>query len=60
MNTVFGKAIENVRNIKLLNIKLLTIKTRKNYLLSVPNYHITKLLSKNIKNINEENSNNYE
>ena len=48
-NSVFGKAIEIVR--KHRDIKILTVKYRKNDLLSVPNYHITKLLSKKILRI---------
>ena len=37
INSVFGKAMENVR--KHRNIKLVTTKRRKNYLVSEPNYH---------------------
>ena len=43
-NTVFGKTIENVR--KHRNIKLVTTKTRSNYLLSEWNYHTAKKISK--------------
>ena len=43
-NTVFGKTIENVR--KHRNIKLVTTKTRSNYLLSERNYHTAKKISK--------------
>ena len=39
-NAVFGKALENVR--KHRNIRLVTIKRRRNYLESERNYHTTK------------------
>ena len=42
---VFGKTIENVR--KHWDIKLVTTEKRRNYLVSEPNYHTTKFLSKN-------------
>ena len=45
-NAVFGKTIENVR--KHRNIKLVTRENRRNYLVSEPNYHTTKLLSENL------------
>ena len=38
-NTIFGKTIENVR--KTRDIEILTIESRRNYLLSEPNYHTT-------------------
>ena len=44
-NPVFGKTMENVR--KHRDIKLLTTNKRKNCLVSEPNYHTTKRLSKN-------------
>ena len=40
---VFGKAMENVK--KLRDIKLVTTKRRGNYLVSEPNYHITKFFT---------------
>ena len=43
-NAVFGKAIENVR--KHRNIKLVTTKRGRNYLVSEPNYHTTNLSQK--------------
>ena len=43
-NVVFGKTIENVR--KNRNIKLVTKKRRRNYLVSGPNYHTAKFLQK--------------
>ena len=45
-NSVFGKTMENVR--KQRNIKLVTTEKRRNYLLSEPNYDITKFFAKNI------------
>ena len=41
-NAVFGKAMEDVR--KQRDIKLFTTERRRNYLVSEPNYHITKVL----------------
>ena len=44
MNTaVFEKTIENVR--KHRDIKLVTIETRRNYLVSEPNFHTTKFFT---------------
>ena len=43
---VFGKTIENVR--KYRNIKLVTTERRRNYLVSEPNYHATKLFTENL------------
>ena len=40
-NTVFKKTMINVR--KHRNIKLVTTLRRRNYLVSEPNYHITKI-----------------
>ena len=40
-NSVFGKTMENVR--KQRDIKLVTTEAKNNYLVSEPNYHITKL-----------------
>ena len=45
-NAVFGKTMENMRKHK--DIKLVTTETRRNYLLSEPNYHTTKLFSENL------------
>ena len=45
-NVVFGKTMENVR--KHRNIKLVTTKRRRNYLVSEPNYHTTKFLRENL------------
>ena len=41
-NTVFGKAMENVRK----HIKLVTTERRRNYLVSEPNFHTTKFFTK--------------
>ena len=45
-NAVFGKTMENVR--KHSDIKLVTTERRINYLLSEPNYHITKFFAENL------------
>ena len=42
-NAIFGKTIENER--KHRDIKLVTTKRRKKYLVSEPNYHTTKLFT---------------
>ena len=42
-NTVFGNAMENMR--KHRNIKLVTTESRRNCLVSEPNYHTTKFLA---------------
>ena len=39
-NAIFGKTMENLR--KHGNIKLVTTRRRRNYLVSEPNYHTTK------------------
>ena len=44
-NFVFGKPTENVR--KHRDIKLEATEKRKNYLVSDPNYHTTKMFSEN-------------
>ena len=43
-NAVFGKTMENMR--KHRDIKLVTTERRRNYLVSEPNYHTTKLFTK--------------
>ena len=48
-NSVFGKTMENVR--KYRDIKLVTTKRRKNYLVLEPNYHSTKFLTESISAI---------
>ena len=45
-NAVFGKTMENVR--KHRNIKLVTTKQRRNYLVSEPNYYTTKFFTENL------------
>ena len=45
-NAVFGKTMENVR--KHRDIRLVTNDTKRNKLVSEPNYHTTKLFSQNL------------
>ena len=45
-NAIFGKTMENVRQHR--DIKLVTAETRRNYLVSEPNYHTTKLFTENL------------
>ena len=45
-NAVFGKTMKNVR--KHRDIKLITTEARKNYLVSEPNFHTTKIFSENL------------
>ena len=45
-NAVFGKTMENVR--KHRDIKLVTTERRKNYFVSEPNYHTTKIFTENL------------
>ena len=45
-NAVFGKTMEIVR--KHRDIKLVTTKRRRNYLVSEPNYHTTKFFTENL------------
>ena len=52
-NAVFGKTIENVKKHK--DIKLVTAKRRKNYLVSEPNYHTTKFFTENLLVIEMQN-----
>ena len=43
-NMVFGKTMENVRKHK--DIKLVRTETRRDHLVSEPNYHITNIFQK--------------
>ena len=45
-NAIFGKTVENVK--KHRNIKLVTTEKRRNYLVSEPNCHTTKLFTENL------------
>ena len=45
-NAGFGKTMGNVR--KHRDIKLVTTEKRQNYLVSEPNYHITKFFTENL------------
>ena len=45
-NAVFRKTMENVS--KHRDIKLVTTKTQKTYLVSQPNHHATKCFTKNV------------
>ena len=45
-NAVFGKAIENLR--KQRNIKIVATEWGRNYLVSEPNYHTTKIFTENL------------
>ena len=53
---VFGKTMEAVR--KNRNIKLVTTKTRRSYLVSEPNYDTTKYFSENVLAIEMKKSTN--
>ena len=46
LNAIFGKTTEDVR--KHRYIKLVTIERIRNYLVSEPNYHMTKSFSENL------------
>ena len=46
VNSVFGKTMENITKHK--DIKLSTIDKRRNQIVSEPNYHTTKWLSKDL------------
>ena len=48
-NSVFGKTMKNVR--KHRNIKLVTTERTRNYLVSEPNYYITKFFAENLSAI---------
>ena len=45
-NAFFGKTLENVREHR--NIKLITRERKRNYLVSEPNHHSTKLFTENL------------
>ena len=45
-NAAFGKIMENVRKHK--DIKLVATETRRNYLVSEPNYHTATFFSENL------------
>ena len=45
-NAAFGKTMKNVR--KHRDIKLATAESRRNYLVSEPNYHTTKFFTENL------------
>ena len=45
-NAAFGKTLKNVR--KHRDIKLATTESRRNYLVSEPNYHTTKFFTENL------------
>ena len=45
-SAVFGKTMENVREHR--NIKLVTTESRRNYLVSEPNFHTTKFFTENL------------
>ena len=45
-NAVFGNTIENLREHR--DIKILTTKIRRNYLVSEPNYHTTNFFRENL------------
>ena len=51
-NAGVGKTMKNVRKHK--DIKLATTERRKNYLVSKPNYHTTKIFSENLLAIEKE------
>ena len=51
---VFGKTMKNVR--KHRNIKLVTTESRRNYLVSEPNHHTTKILAENLLAIEMRNT----
>ena len=46
INSVFGKTMENVRNYR--DIKLVRTNSRRNQLVSEPNYHSTKYFSEDL------------
>ena len=54
-NKVFGKILKIVR--KHRDIKTVIIESRRNYLVSDPNYHTTKLLAAELKKKKEKRKN---
>ena len=56
-NTVFGKAMENVREHR--DIKSAKTEVRRNYLVSQPNYQIAKYFGMITWNLNKVNTQNY-
>ena len=48
-NAIFGKTMENMRRYR--DIKLVTTKRRRNYLMSEQNCHTTKFLTENLLSI---------
>ena len=58
-NAVFGKIMENIR--KRRDVKLVTTKRRRNYLVSEPNYYTTKFFTENLLAIEmKKNTDTYE
>ena len=55
-NTVFGKTMENIR--KHRDIQLVNNDTKRNKLVSKPNYHTTKWFSENLLAIEMKKNNN--
>ena len=53
-NAVFGKTLENVK--KYRDVKLVTAKRRRNYLISEPNYHSTKFFTEHLLTIEIKNT----
>ena len=53
-NAVFGKTMENLR--KHRDIKLVTIESKRNYLVSEPNYYTTKFFTENLLAIERKNT----
>ena len=57
-NVVFGKTMENMG--KHRDIKLVRTVRRRNYLVSEPNYHITKFFTENLLATKMKKRNTYE
>ena len=53
-NAFFGKTLENVK--KYRDVKLVTAKRRRNYLISEPNYHSTKFFTEHLLTIEIKNT----